>query len=191
MSTARTPTALAVLLLIPGLTSSQGLGAAAAREKARRKEAEKKPAAAKTYTQDDVLNLPPVENPAATETPGMAIVSAPSSSAGAPRVVTRESADAAGVGSRAQDEQRWRARAQAAQERIVKARAMVAFWEKQTLVPGYELVNRKSGAVVAGSIAELQAKTAAAKAELAAAEKALENLQDEARRASIPPGWLR
>jgi hypothetical protein len=33
--------------------------------------------------------------------------------------------------------------------------------------------------------------TAQAKAELEAAERAIETLEDEARRAGVPPGWLR
>jgi hypothetical protein len=122
------------------------------------------------------------------------IVPATTPATGTSRAGTPRGTGAAGIsedGARGRAEEDWRARARAAQERIDKARAMVAFWEKQTLVPGYELVNRETRAVVAGSVADLQAKTATAKAELAAAEKALENLQDDARRASVPPGWLR
>jgi hypothetical protein len=44
---------------------------------------------------------------------------------------------------------------------------------------------------VIGSVGELQKLTADAKAELDAAQKALEDLEEEARRANVPPGWLR
>ena len=58
------------------------------------------------------------------------------------------------------------------------------------LVPGYEYVD-SSGRTVIRSIEELQGLTARAKAEREAAEKALEDLLEEARRANVPPGWLR
>jgi hypothetical protein len=41
------------------------------------------------------------------------------------------------------------------------------------------------------SIEQLQGKTAAAKKAVEAAERALVNLEEEARRAGVPPGWLR
>ncbi len=58
------------------------------------------------------------------------------------------------------------------------------------LVPGMRYVDEK-GQTVIGSVRELQGLTRRARAELAAAEKALEDLHDEARRAGVPPGWLR
>jgi len=58
------------------------------------------------------------------------------------------------------------------------------------LVPGYEYQDGK-GRTVIGSVEELQRMTAAAKAELDAAEKALADLRERARRAGVPPGWLR
>jgi hypothetical protein len=58
------------------------------------------------------------------------------------------------------------------------------------LVPGYEYQDEK-GRTVTRSVDELQRMTAAAKAELDAAEKALADLRERARRAGVPPGWLR
>jgi hypothetical protein len=58
------------------------------------------------------------------------------------------------------------------------------------LVPGYVYQDDR-GRTVIGSVEELQKLTAAAKAELDAAEKAKEDLFEEARRANVPPGWLR
>ena len=58
------------------------------------------------------------------------------------------------------------------------------------LVPGYEYPDEK-GRTVVHSVDELQRLTAAAKAGLDAAEKAPADLRERARRAGIPPGWLR
>jgi hypothetical protein len=58
------------------------------------------------------------------------------------------------------------------------------------LVPGYEYVDAK-GMPAIRSVEELQALTARAKAELEAAQKSLEDLLEQARHASVPPGWLR
>ena len=196
MTRTRTLLALAACLTLPVLGAGQGLGGASAKEKQRRTRDEKKAKPAKTYTQDEVLSLPPVENPGAASDSGAATSTFQSSSGSAPGSAPRRSTRGTAASgdsegnARARDEGRWRERANAARERIDKARRMVEFWEGLHLVPGYRYVDR-SGQPVAGSVAELQGKTAAAKAELAAAEKALENLQDEARRASIPPGWLR
>jgi hypothetical protein len=57
-------------------------------------------------------------------------------------------------------------------------------------VPGYEYVDERGRAVIR-SVEELQKLTATAKAELGAAEKALDDLLEEARRANVLPGWLR
>jgi hypothetical protein len=58
------------------------------------------------------------------------------------------------------------------------------------LVPGYEYVDA-SGRTLIGSVGQLQALTARAKADLEAAERELEDLLEAARRANVPPGWLR
>ncbi len=49
----------------------------------------------------------------------------------------------------------------------------------------------EKGATVIGSVRQLQGLTRRARAELAAAEKALEDLLEQARRAGAQPGWLR
>jgi hypothetical protein len=45
--------------------------------------------------------------------------------------------------------------------------------------------------VVIGSIEQLQGLTARAKADLDEAQEALDDLLQQARRAGVPPGWLR
>jgi hypothetical protein len=84
----------------------------------------------------------------------------------------------------------WRGRVNQARARVERARQAYQKLAGMNLVPGYEYQDERGRTVIA-SIEQLQGMTAAAKAELDAAEKALADLLEEARRANVPPGWLR
>ena len=156
---------------------AQGLGDAAKKEEKRRGKAS---TPAKVYTQDDVYDLPPIANssdglvPAATAVPS--------------HVTFRVAPSKSDAGQ--QDEVVWRGRANSARARVEKARATHEKAAKMFLVPGYEYVD-KNGRSVIRSVEELQGLAARARANLDAAEKALDDLLEEARRAGVPPGWLR
>jgi hypothetical protein len=156
----------ALLLLTPLVAAAQGLGDAAKKEKARREQP--KAPEAKTYTQDDLATLPPVANEPAPA----------------------ERSSGAGEGARQSDENVWRGSVARAMARVERARQGYQTLAGMNLVPGYEYQDEK-GRTVIQSVDELQHTTAAAKAELDAAEKALADLRERARRAGIPPGWLR
>ncbi len=179
MTSKRTLFALAACLALPVIAAGQGLGTAAAKEKQRRAEPDRK--TAKTYTEDDLKALAPVENP---KDDGKSGAKARGESAEA------DTSGDAEERARAQDEQRWRDRAAGARARVEKARSRVQYFESLNLVPGYYYAD-ESGKPLYTSPEQLQALTRKAKAELAAAEKALEDLSEEARHASVPPGWLR
>jgi hypothetical protein len=91
---------------------------------------------------------------------------------------------------RRRDEARWRARFQEARARVSAAREQVEVLEGLYLGQGGYYVDAQ-GRTVIESVEELQRLNREAKAELEEAEKSLEDLQEEARRAGIPPGWLR
>ena len=78
----------------------------------------------------------------------------------------------------------------AARERVDKTRRAHETLAGMHLVPGYQYAD-SSGRTVIRSVEELQGLTARAKAEREAAEQALEDLLEQARRANVPPGWLR
>jgi len=184
----RSLAALAACLALPILAAGQGLGGAAAKEKQRRAEPEKTSKPPKTYTEDDLKGLAPVENPGGSDSAGKS----EAASKGTSRAASPD-ADASGDAegrARAQDEQRWRARMADARARVEKARQRVTYFEGLNLVPGYEYLD-DTGRPVITSVEQLQGLTRRAKAELAAAEKALDDLSEEARHASVPPGWLR
>lgn len=180
--------AAGALLVLPALATGQGLGDAAKKEKERRQQTPKAGAPAKTYTQDEVLGLPPIANEGAgsgnAPSPGTTIAGLPSS---APSSVTPPASD---EGARQRDEQFWRGRTNMARQRVEKAQAVHQRLSGMHLVPGYVYEDSR-GRVVIDSIEQLQGLTARAKAELDEAQKALEDLLEEARRSSVPPGWLR
>jgi hypothetical protein len=77
-----------------------------------------------------------------------------------------------------------------AQARRERARKTYEGLTRMYLVNGEYYVDAR-GRTVIGSVEQLQRLTARAKAELEAAEKAVETLEEQARRAGVPPGWLR
>jgi hypothetical protein len=171
----------------PSLAGAQGLGEAAKKEKQRR---ESGPApGAKTYTQEDVAALPPVANEPSAEAGEPAPPEADPGRPGAPAAGASASADAE-ADARAREEERWRSRIAGQRQRVEDARQKHAALASLNLVPGYEYVDA-SGRTVIGSVAQLQGMTARAKAALEAEEQALEALLEQARRANVPPGWLR
>jgi hypothetical protein len=166
--------------------AAQGLGDAAKKEKARRGQPPRQSAPVKSYTQDDIEPKEPTTSAASvastTETPL-------SASAPAGEATAASSLDAEANARRA-DEQRWRSAVAQAQERLSFARRQHEFLSSLNLVPGYVYVNER-GRTSIRSIEHLQSLTAEARSELDAAERALEDLLEQARRAGVPPGWLR
>ncbi len=91
---------------------------------------------------------------------------------------------------RKRSEAEWRSKATDARARIASASERVRFFEELFLGPNERYVDAHGNTVI-DSVDELQRLTREAKAELAAAEGDWKRMQDEARRAGIPPGWLR
>lgn len=189
--------AVAAILALPPITAAQGLGDASKKEKARREQG--KTPKAKTYTQEDLPTLPPDANEPATDTGE----SAPSPAASLPAPIRSEEAPPSATGepifreegsrpaeNARGDENLWRGRVAQARARVDRARQRHQTLAGLNLVPGYEYQDAR-GRTVISSVEQLQGMTAAAKAELDAAEKALADVLEEARRANVPPGWLR
>lgn len=189
----------ALLLAVPLVVAGQGLGDASKKEKARREQG--KAPGTKTYTQEDLATLPPVANEPASsaEEPAEAPLAGapaltregparPPAAAGEP--IFQEETSGAGQSARRSDESLWRGRVAQAKARVERARRKHQTLAGLNLVPGYEYVDER-GRTVIGSVEQLQGMTAAAKADLDAAEKALADILEEARRAGVPPGWLR
>ena len=171
------------LLALPLLAGDQSMGEAARKARERREKNAKEGVKAKSYTQDDVKDAPPLANdpnkPAASSGPPPT----PPSSAGG-------SSSPVGSTAGGQSEAAWRGRIAGARQRVEDTRKEYEYWNGYTMVPGEILVDERDRPVIT-SIAQLQAKTAAAKKALDGAERAVVNLEEEARKAGVPPGWLR
>jgi hypothetical protein len=190
-----------LLLLSPALAAGGTMADAARKAKEAREKNAKAGVKAKSYTQEDVKDAPPLVNDPGkppAKTGSTSRYAPPSPASGGSTVTASELVGAARAGSSSpgppptggQSESAWRARVAQAQRRIEDARKVYEYWNSHTLVRGEVLVDEK-GRTVIGSIEELQGKTAAARRALEGAERALANLEEEARRAGVPPGWLR
>ncbi|MGH9389239.1 MAG: hypothetical protein ACRD1Z_06445, partial [Vicinamibacteria bacterium] len=91
---------------------------------------------------------------------------------------------------RKRSEADWRSKASNARARIADARKAVQFFEELFLPPNGRYVDAHGNTVIE-SLDHLQRLTREAKEELAAAELDWKEIQDDARRTGIPPGWLR
>jgi hypothetical protein len=192
-----------VLLLLPALALPQSLGEMARQEAERRKKIQTEGTPA-PIVGDDALDKAgdarrrreePRDDsvPARTRT---APAERPAGHASEPR---SSSAATGRAGSddiererlqRERDEKMWRERVAAANNEVTDARARYDAVKNESLAPGQRLVDQQ-GNVLVRSPEELQSIVAAAKAELDAAEKSVEDLLEAARREGVPPGWLR
>lgn len=173
------PAAALVLQLLPSAGVAQGLGDAAKKEQARRKETQKG-TKARTYSEEELKALPPIAN----ENDSGAAAGTEPTPAAAPDGGGGEDA------RRAQDEAYWRERVAKAQARLARARQAHQTLSKLVLVPGYVYVDQ-NGRTLINSVEQLQSMTARARASLDGAQKNLDDLFEQARHANVPPGWLR
>jgi hypothetical protein len=165
-----------VVALLPAVCAAESLGDAAKREEDRRAKNKEQGVEAKTFTSDDVKT--------ATPTPvGSSAKSAPQNDA--PRNRSDSSEETAG------QERAWRQKYADAQARIDKAQKAVDFANKvwDGYGSGDYYVNKHGG--ISSRTEVVERMKAAAKTELETAQKAMESLEEEARRAGVPPGWLR
>ena len=91
---------------------------------------------------------------------------------------------------RAQQEMDWRRRSSEARERIKEARRRYELVSRLHLSSGAVYVDENNQAVIT-SVEQLQGMVAESKAELDAATEARRKLREDARRANVPPGWVR
>jgi hypothetical protein len=183
---------LAGALLVTTTASAQSLGDAAAKERERRDKVHANAPPSRTVTDEELAsnkgklaNEPDPVPPQASE----------------PVAIRSEDPEASGrAGSGipgfieaqqpVKDESYWRARAAEAHNRIAMAQRRYDSLQRQILFGQPERYD-ESGQRVIYSIQTMKQKADAAEAELKAAQQALEDLDQEARRAGALPGWLR
>jgi hypothetical protein len=191
---------VSALLALPTVGQPQSLGEAAKQEAERRRKVQSEGPAAPVIDEQALNKAGPARTDNATsETPSVSPVPAVSETDGRSGTGAAGSARAPSTNAndlereraqRARDERMWRERVAAATARVEQARAHYNAVKDMTLAPGQAFVDRYGRAVVQ-SPEHLQRIVTNAKAELDAAEKALADLLETARRDGIPPGWLR
>ncbi len=139
----------------------------------------------KTYTQAD---LDRVRQPRPKSRPAEAVSPAKADDDDAE---VRKQLDAEGA-QRDQQRAMWRVRADQARTAVSHAEARVKALESKANARFTDLLQSCGQALAQRqSLSHAMEDLDRAKADLAAAKKAVEDLEEEARRASIPPGWLR
>jgi hypothetical protein len=173
-----------LLTFTASLGGAQSLADVARKEEARR---ERVKHASKVYTNKD---LKPVA-------PGMAPVTQPAAEAGAPDQTPEDKPNAeakAEEETREKDEQQWRARMGEARSALERSRMFADALQSRINGLYADFTARDDPAQRAAI--ELQRQKAIAeldrvKGEIQAQTKAIADLEEEARRAGVPPGWLR
>lgn len=191
---------IAFLLLfcftLPLASEGQSLGSVAKKERDRRDKNKKEGVAAREFSEEEVFGEKEEEKAPEDDAGEETESSEESSSEEAviPGVDPKLEADGDQFEKESRERRRseaeWRSRASNARSRIAEARKRVQFFEELYLPPNGRYVD-VNGNTVIESLDHLQRLTREAKEELAAAEQAWKQIQDEARRTGIPPGWLR
>ncbi|HLE72438.1 MAG TPA: hypothetical protein VJH87_22360 [Vicinamibacteria bacterium] len=195
----RTACLLLVCLSLALVSAGQSLGNVAKKERERRDKNKKEGVAAREFSEEEVFGekeeekAPEASEGEAGEEPEPS--DGPSNEAAVIPGMDQKLED---DGDRFEKESRerkrseaeWRSKASDARARIAEARERVQFFEELFLPPDGRYVD-VNGNTVIESLDHLQRLTREAKEELAAAELDWKQIQDEARRAGIPPGWLR
>jgi hypothetical protein len=181
-------------LSLPLLVEGQSLGNVAKKERERRDKNKKEGVAAREFSEEQVFG-DKEEVKGADETVEEAESSeAPSSETVIPGVDPKLEDDGERFERESRERKRseaeWRSKAADARARIAAAREKVRFFEELYLGPNEYYVDENGNKVIE-SVEQLQRLTREAKEQLAAAERDWKQIQDEARRSGIPPGWLR
>ena len=176
-----------VLVGMAHVAAAQSLGDVAKKEEQRRKTVK---SAGKVYTNDTLKPDPTPSVPATGSTGTSSAPAASSTPAPAPSPSPAPSEDSTGKG----DEKSWRKRITDARESLQRSQAFADALQSQLNGLTTDFVNRDDPAQrqqIAnkrdGALAELER----VKKEIAAQTKAINDIQEEARRAGVPAGWVR
>ena len=205
----KTPLAVAIALLVaPGLVAGQSLAAVAKKEEARRKQVKQ---SSRVYTNKDVGPAEPRATPPATapssdaETatapagpgagagPSTAPSPGPAADAGEAGAAGAAEAPAEGE-EREQDEQQWRARITEARAALERNQMFAEALQSRINSLWMDFTARDDPAQRAAIDVERKkaiAQLDRVKSEIVSQTKAIADIEEEARRAGVPPGWLR
>jgi hypothetical protein len=180
----------ATLLTVAVPVCAQSLGDLAKKEQERRKKA---PPAAKTYTNEDLKRLTPMPG---GETPkaGDPAKPADAAKAGDTAKPTEVKPDAPVAGDPAKDEKYWRGRITAAKEDIRRNEMFRDALQTRINALSADFAGRDDPfqrAKIADDRQKAIAELARVTEEITKGTKGIAEIEEEARRAGVPPGWLR
>ena len=186
-------TAAAVVLVCAGAASAQSLADLARQEEARRKTIT---TSGKVYTNDTLRPSPASAGsvPAPPPVPSRSATEPPAPSADAPGVDTPAPTDPAEAGEAPGTEADWRARVTGEREALSRAQIFADALQSRINVLAADFVNRDDPAqrdVVAAERQKALAELDRVKQEIQQHEEAIIAMQEEARRAGVPAGWVR
>lgn len=168
--------------------SSAQLGDVAKKEAERRKTAK----SGKTYTNDTLRPAPEPSSsapaPSGSQAPADASSAPPPSSTPAPPRVSSDPAE------RKKEEAQWRERIRGERDALERAKTFADALQSRINALNTDFVNRDDPAqrnVIAADRDKAVAEMARLKKEIEQHTKAIAGIQDEARRAGVPAGWVR
>jgi hypothetical protein len=182
------PAVLAAALLLAVPAYAQTLGEIAKREQERKKA---KPAAVKTYTNDDLKQLPAPEG--TPDKPADPAAKGADAKTGDAKPAP-EKVDATKPAEPAKDEAYWRGRITSAREDVRRNEAFKEALQTRINALTADFSARDDPyqrAKVADDRQKALAELARVSGDIEKTTKLIADIEDEARRAGVPPGWLR
>ena len=181
---------VALAAVAAGTASAQPLGDVARKEEARRKAVT---APGKVYTNESLrgMDFQAAEPAPAPQQPDAPAAQPPSPSGGQE---TPDQKAAQEQEARKKDEAHWRARMTEARTGLERARMFQEALQSRINALSTDFVNRDDPAqrdTIATDRAKALAELDRVKQEIAAYEKEIRDIEEEARKAGVPPGWLR
>ena len=186
-----------VFIGMASVAASQSLGDVAKKEEQRRKTVK---SSGKVYTNDELKRDPTPSVPASASTGTTSTPSASSTPATAPAPAPSDknaekngSADKDGSADK-NDEKTWRKRIADARESLQRSQAFADALQSQLNALSTDFVNRDDPIQrqqIANKRDGVVAELDRVKKEVAAQTKAISDIQEEARRAGVPVGWVR
>jgi hypothetical protein len=184
------PLATVLSLSTPSTLGAQSLAEVARQEEARRKEIRNP---AKVYTNKDLAIVPPPAAPVTAPTPSDRPVPPPAAEAPDGAKAPPQTPDATDRGA-TRDQKYWSGRLQDLQAQLDRDQIYTEALQSRINALTLDLTARDDPAQRAGITRDLQKATDEVdrlKLAMQRTTTAIADLEEEARRASVPPGWLR
>jgi len=186
-----------VFIAVANVAAAQSLGDVAKKEEQRRKTVK---SSGKVYTNDELKRDPTPSVPASASTGTTSAPSASSSPAPSDKNADKDdsarkdgSANKDGSADKS-DEKTWRTRITNARESLQRSQAFADALQSQLNALSTDFVNRDDPVQrqqIANKRDAVVAELERVKKEVAAQNKAITDIQEDARRAGVPAGWVR